>query len=680
MSQNPILDLRLPIPFDQLRADHVGPAVDELLSRARARLDAIATAPPTWEATLGALDGFGVAIDDAIGVVSHLEAVATTKELRAAYADAQPRVSALFTSVPLHGGVYAALSSYAASEEARALQGARRRYLEKTLADFRRNGAALTPADKVRLEAIDVELSQKTIEYGEHVLDATNAFELVITDAARLAGLPESAVEAAKESARGKGLEGWRFTLQAPSYGAVLTYADDASMREALYRAYATRATVAPHDNRPLVRRILSLRREKARLLGFRDFADLVLEDRMAKEGAAARKFLERLRAQTLPFFAREARDLEAFRREIEGPGAPAMQPWDVGYYAEKLRRARYDLDTEALRAYFPLDRVLEGAFEIARRLYGVSIEPAPLPTWHPDVRAYAIRDERQPGARTIASFYVDVFPRENKRDGAWMHGLWTSARLRDPGAQNVEVLVANVMPPVGERPSLLSHGEVETILHELGHLLHHALSEVELRSQGGTNVAWDFVELPSMIMENWAWEREALDLFARHWQTGERLPDATFEAMRRARTFRAATAMMRQLGFAELDLALHCDFDPASGEDPIALARRVLDVHSAVPLPPDHAMAAAFGHLFASPVGYAAGYYSYKWAELLEADAFSRFRREGIFAREVGEAFRENVLRHGDAADPAELFRRFMGRDPSIDAMLERSGLVEAQ
>lgn len=677
MSPNPLLDLQLPLPFDRIRAEHVGPAIDELLARARGRLEAIATAPPTWDATLGALDGFGAEVDDAIGVVSHLEAVATTPALRAAYAEAQPRVSALFSSVPLHAGVYAALQSFAESDEARALAGARRRFLEKTLADFRRNGAALGPADKARLEAVDVELSKTTIEYGEHVLDATNAFELVIGDEARLAGLPASAIEAARESARAKGLEGFRFTLQAPSYGAVLTYADDAALREALYRAYATRATAAPNDNRPLVRRILSLRREKARLLGFRDFADLVLEDRMAKEGAAARRFLERLRAQTLPFFAREARDLEAFRRELEGPAAAPLQPWDVGYYAEKLRRARFDLDSEALRDFFPLDRVLEGAFEIARRLYGVVIEPAALPTWHPDARAYAVRDA---GGRPIASFYVDVFPREDKRDGAWMHGLSTAARLRDPSARNVEVLVANVMPAVGERPSLLSHGEVETILHELGHLLHHALSEVELRSQGGTNVAWDFVELPSMIMENWAWEREALDLFARHWKTGERLPDATFEAMRRARTFRAATAMMRQLGFAELDLALHCDFDPASDEDPVALARRVLDVHSAVPLPREHATAAAFGHLFASPVGYAAGYYSYKWAELLEADAFSRFRREGIFAREVGEAFREHVLRHGDAADPAELFRRFMGRDPSIDAMLERSGLVEAQ
>jgi oligopeptidase A len=677
---NPLLALAPPLPFDRVTAADVAPAIDALLAAARASLDTIASAPPTWEATLGALDGFGAAVDDAIGLVSHLEACANTPEMRAAYGEAQPRVSELFSSVPLHAGVYAALLRYAETDDARALTGPRRRFLEKTLADFRRHGAELDPTGKSRLAAIDVELSQKTIEYGEHVLDATNAFELVVTDEARLAGMPPNAIEAARESAKAKGLDGFRLTLQAPSYGPVLTYADDPTLREALYRGYATRATVAPHDNRPLVRRILELRREKARLLGFRDFADLVLQDRMAKDGQSARRFLDTLRDKTRAFFAKENDDLAAFRRELEGPSAPALQPWDVGYYAEKLRRARYDFDAEALRPYFALDRVLAGAFEIAERLYGVKIEaaaPGALPSWHPDVRGYFVRDT---DGHAIASFYVDAFPRENKRDGAWMHGLLTAARAADPKALNVEVLVANVTPPVGGRPALLTHGEVETIFHELGHLLHHALSTVELRSQAGTNVAWDFVELPSMIMENWAWEREALDMFARHWETDAPLPDALYTAMKRARAFRAAGAMMRQLGFAELDLALHCDFDPATSSDnPVELAREILQRHSAVPLPKEHAMAAAFGHLFGSPVGYAAGYYSYKWAEVLDADAFSRFRREGVFAPHVGRAFLESVLRHGDSDDPAELFRRFMGRDPSIDAMLERAGLVAA-
>jgi oligopeptidase A len=666
---NPLLALAHPLPFDHVVAADVAPAIDALLVGARAALDAIAAAPPTWEATL-----------DAIGLVSHLEACASTPELRAAYGEAQPRVSELFSSVPLQEGVYRALRRYAETDEARALTGPRQRFLEKTLADFRRHGAELDAPGKLRLAAIDVELSQKTIEYGEHVLDATNAFDLVVRDEARLKGMPANAIEAARESAKAKGLEGFRLTLQAPSYGPVLTYADDATLREALYRAYATRASAPPHDNRPLVRRILELRREKARLLGFRDFADLVLQDRMAKDGQSARRFLDTLREKTQPFFAKENEDLAAFRRELEGPTAPPLQPWDVGYYAEKLRRARYDFDAEALRPYFALDRVLAGAFEIARRLYGVAIEaaaPGALPSWDPAVRGYTVRDT---DGHPIASFYVDAFPRENKRDGAWMHGLLTAARAADPKAVNVEVLVANVTPPVGGRPALLTHGEVETIFHELGHLLHHALSTVELRSQAGTNVAWDFVELPSMIMENWAWEREALDLFARHWETDAPLPDALFSSMKRARAFRAAGAMMRQLGFAELDLALHCDFDPStSSVDPVELAREILQRHSAVPLPKEHAMAAAFGHLFGSPVGYAAGYYSYKWAEVLDADAFSRFRREGVFAPHVGRAFLESVLRHGDSDDPAELFRRFMGRDPSIDAMLERAGLVAA-
>ncbi len=672
---NPLLSLAHPLPFDRIRAEDVAPAIDVLLERARGRLDAIAAAPPTFEATLGALDAFATALDDAIGLVSHLEACASTKEIRAAYAAAQPRVSELFSSVPMHDGVYRALIRFAATDEAKALVGPRRRFLDKTLADFRRHGAELDPEGKRRLAAIDVELSQRTIEYGEHVVDATAAFELIVADEARLAGMPAAAIEAARESAKSKGKDGFRLTLQAPSYTAVLTYADDRALREALYRAYATRASKPPHDNRPLVRRILELRRDKARLLGFADFADLVLEDRMAKQGAAARAFLATLRDKTRAHFEAENAALVAFRRELEGPTAPPLEPWDVAYYAEKLRRARFDFDAEALRAYFPFERVLEGAFEVARRLYGVAIAPTALPTWHPDVRAYEVRDA---DGHVIASFYVDAFPREEKRDGAWMHGLLTAARGRDPSARNVEVLVANVTPRVGARPALLSHGEVETIFHELGHLLHHALSKVDLRSQAGTNVAWDFVELPSMIMENWAWEREALDLFARHWETGERLPAALFAAMRRARSFRAAGAMMRQLGFAELDLALHCDFDPAtSKDDPVELARAILDRHSAAPLPAEHAMAAAFGHLFASPVGYAAGYYSYKWAEVLDADAFSRFQREGVFAPHVGRALLESVLSKGDSDDPAELFRTFMGRDASIDAMLERAGLA---
>ncbi|MBI2388740.1 MAG: M3 family metallopeptidase [Deltaproteobacteria bacterium] len=666
---NPLLESALPLPFDRVRPEHVRPAADALLEDARARMRAvIVKTPRTWENTVAAFDVMTERLDDAMGLVGHLESVATEPALRDAYNAVQPLLSAFYSSIPLDEGLYRGIKEYAETDEARSLTGARRRYLDKTLADFRRHGAELDAVGKERLSKIDVELADITLKFSQNTLDATNSFDLVIEDEARLAGLPEGAVEAARESAESTGKKGFRFTLAAPSYVPAMTYLEDAGIREQLYRAFNTRATRDPWDNRPLVRRILQLRRERARLLGFRDFADLVLEDRMAKSGAAARAFVHTLREKTQPFFERENDELLRFA------GATRLAAWDVSYQAEKLRRALYDFDEEALRPYFSLDRVLEGLFEVARRLYGVSVERDPSIAWHPDVRTFRIVGD---DGREISTFYVDVFPRSSKRDGAWMHGLITAFRGR-PRA--VQALVANVTPPVGDRPALLNHREVETMFHEFGHLLHHALGKVELRGQAGTNVAWDFVELPSQIMENWCWEREALDLFARHFQTGETIPDDLLTKMRRARTFRAANQMMRQLGFAEADLALHCDLDPDDpSADPVAFARAIFAQHASTELPDDYAMVASFGHLFGSAVGYAAAYYSYKWAEVLDADAFAAFREHGVFSREVGDRFRSEILARGDSDDPAVLYRRFAGREPRLEPLFERSGLVAA-
>jgi oligopeptidase A len=674
---NPLLSLGDEIPFDRIRGEHVEPAVSALLVEARARLEALGSddGERTYASTMDALEAVTERLDFVMGVVGHLESVATTPALRAAYNDVQPAVSELFSSIALSDGVWRALKAFAATDEAKALTGARRRFVDKMVADFRRSGADLDPEGKKRISAIDVELATLTLRYSQNVLDSTNAFELLVgdDDAARLAGLPESAVAAARAGAESKGLAGYRFTLQAPSYIPALTYLDDGALREALYRAFSTRATAGDLDNRPIVKKIVELRREKAKILGFESFADLVLEDRMAKSGHAARHFIGTLREKAARFFERENAELEAFRRDLEGATAPALSPWDVGYYAEKLRRARFDFDEEALRPYFVLDRVLEGAFAIAARLYGVTVEPwADASVWHPSVRAFRIREA---DGVVSAAFYVDVAPREDKRDGAWMNGLITQVAA-DGARPHLEVLAGNMTLPLGDRPALLNHREVETVFHEFGHLMHHASSRVEVRTLAGTNVAWDFVELPSQIMENWCWEREALDLFARHVDTGATIPEELLERMRAARTFRAATAMMRQLGFAEVDLGLHMDWDEAQG-DITGWARAVLDRFSPVPLPEDHAMVAGFTHLFASPVGYAAGYYSYQWAKVLDADAFSRFRREGLFNREVGEAFRAEILARGDSEDPMVLYRRFMGREPTLEALLERDGLI---
>lgn len=674
---NPLAEIQFRIPFDEIRAEHVEPAIDVLLAEAQRQIDALAAgeSPRTFDNTLLALEAVTEKLEYAMGVVGHLESVATYAELREAYNSVQPKVSAFFSSIPLNEAVWKKLRDYAATAEAAKLTGTRARFLKKTLDEFRRSGAELDAAAKKRLMEINIELARLTTKFSEHVLDSTNAFELIVEDESKLAGLPPSAVEMARDSAEKKGKPGWRFTLQAPSYTAVLTYLDDAAFREQVYRAFNKRATSGDFDNREIISSILALRREKAKLLGYENFADLVLEDRMAKRGRPAKDFVGSLQQRTQAAFEKENDELQVFRRGLDGPGAPPLAPWDVAYYAEKLRRKRYDFDEEQLRPYFPFEGVLEGMFEIVRRLYGVEVKQhSGVPAWDAAVKHYSIHDR---GGAWLGSFYADFYPRENKRGGAWMDSLITGTPAADGFKPHLGLICGNQTPPVGGKPSLLTHREVETIFHEFGHLLHHLLSRVEIRSLAGTKVAWDFVELPSQIMENWCWEREALDLFARHYQTGEKIPAELFEKMKRARNFRAANAQMRQLGFAALDLALHIDYSPERDGDVMIYSRAILQRFSPVELLPGHGMLAAFTHLFASPVGYGAGYYSYKWAEVLDADAFTRFAREGIFSSEVGRSFRETILARGDSDDPSDLFRSFMGRDPDPDALMVRLGLA---
>ena len=676
-ADNPLLSLGFRVPFDRIRAEHVEPAAAELLRAARERLDALAAEPGerTFANTMQALDCLTEPLDRAMGVVRHLESVATYPELRAAFNAVQPEVSAFYTGIPLHQGLWKALKAFAGTPEGAGLNGARQRFLRKTMDTFRRHGADLDPAGKKRLEEIDVELTQLTTKFSENVLDSTNAFELLITDEKGLAGLPPTAVASARQSAERKSKPGWRFTLQAPDYFAVMTYLDDAAVRRKLYEAFSVRATEAERDNRPLITRILELRRAKAELLGFPDFANLVLEDRMAHTGGHALAFLEDLKAKTERRFHEENQELLAFRRSTEGAQAPALEPWDISYYAEKQRAALYAFDEEALRPYFSLESATAGLFNLVERLYGIKVtEEKGVPVWDPHVRYYNMHDE---SGAFLGGFYADWYPRENKRGGAWMDAIITGGPAPDGFDPHLGLICGNLTPPIGDKPALLTHREVETIFHEFGHLLHHMLSRVEIRSMAGTNVAWDFVELPSQIMENWCWERGALDLFARHWQTGEPIPEDLFQKMKRARTFRAANAQMRQLGFGFVDLLLHVKYSPERDGDVIAYTRRVLQDFTPAKLPPYYAMIAGFTHLFGSPVGYGAGYYSYKWAEVLDADAFTRFRDEGIFSRSVGSAFQENILSKGDSEDPAELYRKFMGREPDPNALLVRSGLA---
>jgi oligopeptidase A len=676
-ADNPLLKLGFNIPFQALAPAHVEPAVRALLEQSRRNIEAIENdaSPPTYDNTLGRLDSATEALEVVMTVVGHLESVMTSPELRDVYNRVRPEVSAFYAGIPLRPALWLRLKAFGATPAALSLRGPRARFLEKTLEQFRREGADLGPVEKARLEAISRELSELTSRFGQNVVASTAAFELIVEDEARLAGLPEAAKQRARKDAEARGLSGYRFTLQAPSMIPVLTYCDDADLRRQLFVASEARATTGEWSNPPLVAKILELRREHARLLGFENFADLVLADRMAKSGAVARKFVDDLSRRCQAPFQRERVELLAFRRRLEGPDAPELERWDVSYYAEKQRQALYDFDAEQLRPYFPLESVVGGLFETARRLYGVRVEPnTELGRWHEDVRAYDMFDE---GGAHLAAFYTDFFPRESKRDGAWMNALISGVDA--PGASSVHLglICANVTPAAPGLPSLLSHNEVETLFHEFGHLLHLCLSKVEVRHQVGTNVAWDFVELPSQIMENWCWEKEALASFARHHETGAPIPEELFTKMQRARTYREATATMRQLGFATVDLALHVEYEPARDGDVLAYARDVAQPFATAKLSVNHAMIASFSHLFSSSVGYAAGYYSYKWAEVLDADAFTRFQREGVYNRQVGEAFRRSVLERGDSADPMQLYTEFMGREPSLEPLMLRAGLA---
>lgn len=682
-SRNPLLAVKVPVPFHDVRPEHILPAVDSLLASAQKTLDSIGTSPPprTYASTLEALDLATNELDYATNLAGHLESVLGSPDLRDAYAAVVPKVSAFYTQILLSEPLYEALRELDATDEASKLDPARRRYLTKTLADFRRNGAELDAAGKKRLGEIDVALSELTLKFAQNVVDATAAFELLIEDkdAARLEGLPEGALEAARKSAADKNKKGFRLTLQAPSYGPVMTFVRDRGLRETLYRAHVTRASGSGAggpacDNRGIIKDVLSLRREKARLLGFAHFADLVIDDRMAKTGKDALAFVTMLRDRLRPGFERENAELAAFAKKSghEGP----LEPWDLSFWAEAQRRALFDFDEETLRPYFPLDRVTRGLFEIATSLYGVRIERDPAAkVWHDEVTAWSVTDKD--GTR-LGGFYLDLFPRETKRDGAWMGGVVDRLPGTKHELENIAVVVGNMTPPRAPgRPALLNHREVETLFHEFGHMMHHVLSEVPIRSLAGTRVVSDFVELPSMIMENWCWETEALDRFARHSESGAPIPDDVKKRMLAARTYRAANALMRQVGFSTVDLLLHTTYDEAKDGDVMAFAREVFGKFSSVPLAPDYAMLASFSHLFGSAYGYAAGYYSYQWSEVLEADAFSLFRKGGILSGDVGDRFRRAILARGDTDDPAALYRSFLGRDPDVAALLTRLGVA---
>ncbi|MGM0516657.1 MAG: oligopeptidase A [Pseudomonadota bacterium] len=678
---NPLLDMSDLPPFDSIAPEHVEPAVDHMLAENR---DWIARrleqgAPWTWENFAEPMDELADRLDRVWAPVSHLHAVANTPELRKAHEACLAKLSDYATELGQNEALYRAYQALGDSEEFADLPREKQRVVENTLRDFRLSGVDLPPDDKARFKALKSELSTLTTTFANNLLDATNAWSLTIDDESRLSGIPDSSRAMLRQAAEREGEDGWRITLDFPSFIAAMTHADDRELRETVYHAFVTRASdVGPYagkwDNGPVMERILAIRHELAGLLGFANYAERSLATKMAETPEQVLGFLEDLAGQALPRARQEIGELQAFAAESGGPSR--LAPWDVPYWSEKLREARFAISQEQLKPWFAAGRVVEGLFRVVERLFGIHVtECRDVPTWHPDVRFFEIRDQDD---ELRGRFYLDLYARQGKRGGAWMADC-IQRRRRGDGTLQVPAafLTCNFTPPVGDEPALLTHDEVTTLFHEFGHGLHHMLTRVETAAVAGIQgVAWDAVELPSQFLENWCWEREALDLFARHHRTDEPLPESLFESMRAARQFQSGMQMVRQLEFSLFDMQLHQDYSPQTGARIQETLDRVRDQVAVIQPPEYNRFQHGFAHIFAG--GYAAGYYSYKWAEVLSADAWSRFEEDGVFNERTGSDFLVHILERGGSEDPMSLFKAFRGREPSIDPLLRQHGIKD--
>ena len=674
---NPLLEQnRLPA-FSRILPEHVEPAIDELLADNRRRiaqlLDGLQQAD--WSSLVEPIEEWEDRLERAWSPVSHLNAVVNSEELRAAYNACLPKLSDYGTEMGQNEDLYAAYKAVAAQDAS--LDEAQRKVLDNALRDFHLSGIDLPPAQKERFREISQELSKLTSTYSENVLDATNAWSKCLADEGALAGLPQTALDLARQTAQQRDEQGWMLTLDFPSYYPVMTYADDRALRREVYEAYQTRASdQGPHagqfDNSDNMQRILALRHEQAQLLGFANYAERSLERKMARSTDEVMQFLHDLAARSRHQAQRELEELQAFAREEHD--VEVLEPWDIAYYSEKLRHQRYEITQEEVKPYFPVTRVVPGMFEVVGRLYGVSFHEVPdVESWHPDVKFYEIRDS---DGSMRGQFYFDLYARQNKRGGAWMGTCQSRMKTSRVDQIPVAYMVCNFTPPVGEKPALMTHDEVETLFHEFGHGLHHMLTRVEYPEVSGINgVAWDAVELPSQFMENYCWEREALDLFAAHYETGERIPDELYRRMLAAKNFQSGMMMVRQLEFSIFDFRIHREFDPQRGDRIYEILDEVRSEVAVIQPPEWSRFAHAFSHIFAG--GYAAGYYSYKWAEVLSADAFALFEERGIFDQQTGRSFLQNILEKGGSRDAMDLFVAFRGREPQIDALLRHSGIA---
>lgn len=695
---HPFLNPSLNIAWSQLTPDKIVPDVRLALKRARANIEKIASLPTddpsvlTYENTIGALWANASEFDFVWGKVTHLESVAMSEDFRKAYAEILPEVSEYETKTGLDERLWNVIKAYSETENAKNLPPQKARYLKKVCDGFRDGGADLPAEQKRELTEISKELTTVTQKFSQNVLDATNAWKKLITDEALLDGLPESNKAAALTAAKKAGLAtdekpAWLFTLQSTSYGPALKYLNNEALRKEIWSAADSICIGGKFDNSQNMLRILELRQREAEILGEKNFSDLVLKRRMAKNGQNALDFIQKLYEQTRVAFNREYAELKTFRKANDPAyNGEDFKPWDLAFWTEKMRQTNYAFNADAVKPYFSDDKVMQGMFDLHERLYNIDIveeksvfiEPgsgqkAPEGTfevWHPEVKFYSLYDKAT--GKKLGIFYTDWFPRESKRNGAWMNPCYAGDRTR--GEINYGLVCGNMTAPIGDDPALFTHYDVTTIYHEFGHLMHHLLGNAEVPALNGTSVAWDFVELPSQLNENWVWEPEVLKTFAQHYQTGEAFPSELIEKMTRARNFQSAYQQMRQLSFAFVDMYLHMN-----AKDVLKSGKKLNDIGIEVskrfnweqnPVPNTNLN--RFTHLFRSPVAYASGYYSYKWAEALEADAFfSVFRNpDGTLNYDKGMDFRKKILEKGDTADADQLFRDFVGRDPDWNAI----------
>jgi oligopeptidase A len=672
---NPLLDFSGLPRFSDIKPEHVTPAIDQLLAAGRAAVASAADAQPTWEAFVAPLDDANERIGRAWGQVSHLHAVLDSPALREAYNANLPKLTQYWTELGQNQALFEKYKQLSASSEFKSFSNARKRIVEHALRDFRLSGAELPAEKKKRFAEIDQELSRLGAKFSENLLDATNAYSIAV-DESRTAGIPQDDLKAAREAAEKTSQPGWKFTLHAPSLNAVLTYADDRQLREELYRAFVTRASEfgkVEWDNTALIARIVEFREEQARLLGYQNYAEVSLVPKMAQTPAEVLAFLYDLAQRARPYAERDVQELRAFARaEL---GIDPLQSWDVGYASEKLRAKHYAFSDNEVKQYFPEDVVMAGLFRVVETLYGIRIAPGQAPAWHEDVKFFEIFDA---GGSLVGQFYVDLYARETKRGGAWMDSARSRRRKGESVQKPVAYLNCNFQAPVGGKPALFTHDDVLTLFHEFGHGLHHLLTEVDdLAVSGISGVEWDAVELPSQFMENFCWEWDVLRHMTRHVDRGTPLPRALFDKMIAAKNFQSGLAMLRQIEFAVFDMRLHSDFDAAAGRAALDLLAEVRERVAVLKPPAYNRFPNSFSHIFGG--GYAAGYYSYKWAEVLSADAYSLFEERGVLDIETGKRFRDEILAVGGSRPAAESFRAFRGREPSVEALLRHNGMIAA-